>query len=188
MKTLLYSCLLLSLAVPFSALPARINRTVNSGWLFQKGEVDAAGGVKNPDEWTRVNLPHTWNIADVQDEPRGYYRGPGWYAKVLRIPAEWKEKKVYLHFEGANQEATVFLNGKELGHHIGGYTAFRFDLSPHLTFGDENLLTVRVTNKLKDSIPPLSGDFTIYGGIYRNVRLIVTDPVHFDMENDASEG
>jgi beta-galactosidase len=188
MKTLSYCCLFLSLVLPFSAFPQRINQTINSNWLFQKGEVDAVGAVENPDEWTRVNLPHTWNIDDVSDEAKGYYRGPGWYAKVLRIPAEWEDKQVFIHFEGANQEATVFLNGRQLGHHIGGYTAFRFNLSSYLNFGDDNLLTVRVTNELKESIPPLSGDFTIYGGIYRDVRLIVTDPVHFDMDNDASDG
>jgi beta-galactosidase len=188
MKVLSCFCLSLSLLLPAGLFAARINHTINSGWLFYQGDVDAVSEVKNPEEWTRVNLPHTWNVADVQDEPRGYYRGPGWYAKVLRVPAEWENKQVYLHFEGANQEATVFLNGEALGHHIGGYTAFRFNLSPYLKFGDENLLTVRVTNELKDSIPPLSGDFTIYGGVYRNVRLIVTDPIHFDMENDASDG
>lgn len=188
MKIVSYCSLFFSLILPFGSLSQRIDETINSGWLFQKGEVNAVNGVESPDEWTHVNLPHTWNIADVQDEERGYYRGPGWYAKVLRVPAEWKDKRVFIHFEGANQEATVFLNGKPLGYHIGGYTAFRFDLTPYLKFGDENLLTVRVTNERKESIPPLSGDFTIYGGIYRNVRLIVTDPVHFDMDNDASDG
>lgn len=188
MKRILSFFLSLTVLVPCGTFAQRIDRTINSSWLFHKGDVDSLPMDAPFEAWTPVHLPHTWNIADVQDEARGYYRGPGWYAKVLRIPADWKNKQVFLHFEGANQEATVFLNGKQLGHHIGGYTAFRFNLSPYLNFGDENLLTVRVTNELKDSIPPLSGDFTIYGGIYRNVRLIVTDPVHFDMDNDASDG
>lgn len=144
--------------------------------------------ILNPADWTRVNLPHTWNNEDAFDEEDGFYQGPGWYAKVLSIPADWKNKQVFLDFEGANQETEVYINGKKVGKHIGGYTAFSFNLSSFLEFGKDNLLTVRVTNEFNEDIPPLRMDYTFYGGIYRNVRLIVTDPVHFDMSNDASDG
>jgi beta-galactosidase len=166
----------------------RINKTIHTGWLFQKGEVSINNGIENPDDWERINLPHTWNSTDDSDDESGFYQGPGWYAKVLRIPAEWAEKQVYIHFEGANQETDVYMNGEKVGNHKGGYTAFSFHLSPHLKYDDNNLLMVRVTNEIDEDIPPLRADFTFYGGIYRNVRLIVTETVHFDMNNHASEG
>ncbi len=165
----------------------RINKTINSGWLFHKGEITLSNEI-NYEQWLPVNIPHTWNNEDAFDEEDGFYQGPGWYAKVLSIPDDWKEKQVFLDFEGANQETEVYINGKKVGKHIGGYTAFRFNLSSHLGFGENNLLTVRVTNEHNEDIPPLRMDYTFYGGIYRNVRLIVTDPVHFDMDNNASDG
>lgn len=176
------------MALTTNANAQRINKTIHSGWLFQKGEVNTNNEIENPDDWERINLPHTWNNTDDSDDERGFYQGTGWYAKVLRIPDGWKDKQVYIHFEGANQETDVFLNGEKIGNHKGGYTAFSFHLSPHLKFDDNNLLMVRVTNEIDDDIPPLRADFTFYGGIYRNVRLIVTDAVHFDMDNHASEG
>lgn len=140
------------------------------------------------DAWTTVNLPHTWNREDASDEEAGFYQGPGWYAKVLSVPEAWSAKQVFLHFEGTNQETEVYLNGERIGKHIGGYTAFRFNLSPYLNFGSPNLLTVRVTNEINEDIPPLRMDYTFYGGIYRDVSLIVAEPIHFDLDNDASDG
>lgn len=166
----------------------RIDKTINSGWFFHQGEVKVTNTLENPDAWARVNLPHTWNCYDDSDEERGYYRGAGWYAKVLTVPLAWKTKQVFLHFEGANQETEIFVNGEIIGNHKGGYTAFRFNLSSYLHFGENNLVMVRVTNQHNDDIPPLRADYTFYGGIYRNVRLIVTESIHFDMENYASEG
>ena len=181
-----YAIILMALVTHANA--QRINKTIHTGWLFHKGEVNIGNGIENPDEWERINLPHTWNSNDDSDDESGYYQGPGWYAKVLRVPAEWADKQVFIHFEGANQETDVFLNGEKIGNHKGGYTAFSFHLSPHLKFDDNNLLMVRVTNEIDEDIPPLRADFTFYGGIYRNVRLIVTEAVHFDMDNHASEG
>jgi beta-galactosidase len=188
MKTKLALLLLLLAAVPTFSLAGRVNTTINSGWLFHKGDVTI--DVTEPDfeNWAGVNLPHTWNKEDAFDEEDGYYQGPGWYAKVLNVPEEWKTKRVFVHFEGANQETAVYLNGDLIGEHIGGYTAFRFDLSSHLKFGEPNLLTVRVTNEYNEDVPPLRMDFTFFGGIYRNVSLIVADPVHFDLNNNASDG
>jgi beta-galactosidase len=179
---------LIFIAFVTNANAQRINKTINTGWLFHKGEVNISNKILNPADWTRVNLPHTWNSEDAFDEEDGFYEGPGWYAKVLNIPVDWKDNQVFLDFEGANQETEVYLNGKKVGKHIGGYTAFRFNLSSYLEFGNDNLLTVRVTNEFNEDIPPLRMDYTFYGGIYRNVRLIVTEPLHFDMANNASDG
>ncbi|WP_181872058.1 glycoside hydrolase family 2 TIM barrel-domain containing protein [Marinilabilia salmonicolor] len=186
-QSVLYLFLLLS-AIPSAALSQRINSTINSGWLFHKGDVEINYQDLSFDDWTTINLPHTWNNEDAFDEEDGFYRGPGWYAKVLTIPEDWESKQVFLDFEGANQVTEVYLNGEKVGKHIGGYTAFRFNLSSHLQFGQSNLLTVRVTNEHNEDIPPLRMDYTFYGGIYRNVSLIVTEPVHFDMSNNASDG
>jgi beta-galactosidase len=187
MQRVIYLFILL-IAIPFAALSQRINTTINSGWLFHKGDVEISNKDLSFDDWARVNLPHTWNKEDAFDEEDGFYQGPGWYAKILSVPEEWEEKQVFLVFEGANQVTEVYINGEKAGKHIGGYTAFRFNLSSYLKFGGNNLLTVRVTNEHNEDIPPLRMDYTFYGGIYRNVSLIVTDPVHFDMSNNASDG
>jgi beta-galactosidase len=184
-----YAFLLLALAaIPALLLGERVTTTINSGWLFHKGDVEIDPREPDLEEWTRVNLPHTWNNKDAFDEEDGFYQGPGWYAKVLNVPANWRNKQVFINFEGANQETEVYLNGELIGEHIGGYTGFRFHLSPYLKFGEPNLLTVRVTNAYNEDIPPLRMDFTFFGGIYRNVSLIVADPVHFDLGNHASDG
>ncbi|MGM0460666.1 MAG: sugar-binding domain-containing protein, partial [Bacteroidota bacterium] len=187
MQSVFYLFILL-IAIPSAALSQRVNSTINSGWLFHKGDVEINNEDLSFDDWVTVNLPHTWNKDDAFDEEDDFYKGPGWYAKVLSVPEEWKDKQVFLDFEGANQETEVYINGKKLGKHIGGYTAFRFNLSSYLKFGENNLLTVRVTNEHNEDVPPLRMDYTFYGGIYRNVSLIVTDPVHFDMSNNASDG
>lgn len=188
MKTKCALLFLLLGLVPTLAPAQRVNSTISSGWLFHKGEVEFNDSGPAYETWARVNLPHTWNTEDAFDEEDGFYKGPGWYAKVLSVPEEWEGKQVYIEFEGANQETEVYLNGNTVGTHVGGYTAFRFNLSSHLLFGQPNLLTVRVTNEDNADIPPLQMDFTFYGGIYRDVRLIVADPVHFDLSNDASDG
>jgi beta-galactosidase len=184
--TFVFALILIAFALGANA--QRINKTINSGWLFHKGEIIIGNQIINPEDWSPVNLPHTWNNEDAFDDEPGFYQGTAWYAKSLSVPQEWKNNEVFLHFEGANQETEVYLNGKKVGIHVGGYTAFGFNLSPHLNFGGNNLLTVRVNNAHNKNIPPLRADFTFYGGIYRNVRLIVTEAIHFDMGNYASDG
>ncbi len=188
MKTKFTRHLFLLAAIPALLFAERTKFTINSGWLFQRGDVDIAQTDLGSDAWTRVDLPHTWNRDDASDEEAGFYQGPGWYAKAVSVPEAWQDKQVYLDFEGANQETEVHLNGEKIGEHVGGYTAFRFNLSPHLQYGRPNLLTVRVTNEINEDIPPLRMDFTFYGGIYRDVSLIVTEPIHFDLDNHASDG
>ncbi|GHU99982.1 hypothetical protein FACS1894159_04920 [Bacteroidia bacterium] len=165
----------------------RISTTINSGWYFHRGEI-ALADTDFDKKWERIDLPHTWNSEDAFDETPGYYRGVGWYACQLAIPAAWKGNSVVIHFEGVNQVARVFVNGKAIGSHTGGYTAFNFDISEAIDYGARNLIKVWVDNSHNADIPPLKADFTFYGGIYRNVRLVVADRVHFDLANCASEG
>src|SRR5690606_31551380 len=121
-------------------------------------------------------IPHTWNAKDVIDDTPGYYRGDGWYKKTIYIPQEWKAKEIYIFFEGAGQTAEVFVNQKRVGKHIGGYTFFSFNITKYLNFNGANAaneITVKVNNSHHPDKSPLSGDYTFFGGIYRDVYLQV---------------
>lgn len=169
----------------------RIKHTINSDWYFYKGDVKSHNEFKELD-WVPVSIPHTWNDKDVKDDEPGYYRGVSWYKKELHISTS-KEKEIFLHFEGANQETEVYVNGKKAGSHIGGYTAFTFPIAEFLNHAEDNKpakneIWVKVDNSFNESIPPLSADFTFFGGIYRDVYLIETSAVHFTMTDYASKG
>ncbi|MCB2410510.1 glycoside hydrolase family 2 TIM barrel-domain containing protein [Hymenobacter lucidus] len=190
----LLSCLLLTLLL---ALPAaaqqRIMQSINSNWLFRRDEPQSTvATAATATNWEKISLPHTWNAHDVLDDEPGYYRGTGWYQKTLQVPASWQQRRVYLYFEGANQEAEVYVNGQLAGRHAGGYTAFSFPISQYLKFDGEKPagaeVLVKLTNRHNPDIPPLSADFTFFGGIYRDVYLLAASPVHFDLDNYASSG
>jgi beta-galactosidase len=168
----------------------RIYETINSNWKFYKGEINSLPQKADSTiKWEYVSIPHSWNVADVMDDEPSYYRGTGWYEKQLFVPSSWQKKDIYLFFEGASQVTEVYINGKKVGDHIGGYTAFSFLINDFLKLGNEaNDLLVKVNNSYNADIPPLSADFTFYGGIYRDVNLIAVDQVHFDMDNHASNG
>lgn len=169
----------------------RVVQSVNTNWQFHKGDssVQAINSGQNV-SWSKVSLPHTWNIEDVSDDAPGYYRGPAWYRKNISIPLQWKDKEVYLYFEGANQVAVLYVNGQLAGKHIGGYTAFSFPVSKYLKYGKgiANEIIVRMDNSHSEDIPPLAADFTFYGGIYRDVFLIAANKIHFDMDDYGSSG
>ncbi|WP_226163378.1 glycoside hydrolase family 2 TIM barrel-domain containing protein [Hymenobacter terricola] len=183
---------LLLLAGPATA--QRLTQSINSNWLFRKDEasLSVAQAAALPTGWEKISLPHTWNATDVLDDEPGYYRGVGWYKKTLSIPADWQRRRVFLRFEGANQEAEVYVNGQLAGRHAGGYTAFQLPISQWLKFsGNEPApaeILVKLTNRYNPDIPPLTADFTFYGGIYRNVYLVAAEPVHFALDNYASSG
>ena len=162
----------------------RIKQSINTAWQFHKGD-DTDSTTSG--YWQDVNLPHTWNIEDVMDDTPGYYRGVGWYQKDIFIPAGWKDKSIYIYFEGSSQVTEVFVNGKSAGKHIGGYSGFSFNISQLLQTGS-NKLRIMVDNAYNDSIAPLMGDFSVFGGIYRDVYLIAANVNHFDLDNYASTG
>ena len=119
----------------------------------------------------------------------GYYRGACWYDHQLNIPADWKGKKrVFVRFEAAGTVAKVYINKTMLGEHRGGFTAFCYELTDRLRYGGTNELRVQVNNSYRDDLPPLSGDFNLYGGLYRTVELIVTDKVCISPLDYASSG
>ena len=150
----------------------------------------AAFNFNDKKEWQNVNLPHTWNAEDSHDREIYYYRGEGWYRKSLKLTESMLTQNLYLHFEAANQVAEVFINGKFVGQHEAGYTAFRFKINEYINSDnlENNLIVVRVDNSHSPSISPQIGDWTFFGGIYRDVYLIGTNEIHFDMDDYAADG
>ena len=167
----------------------RIRFTLNDGWRYTDGDQqDAATPSFDDRGWTRVTIPHTWNRDDAASESLGYRRGIGWYRRVLTLDSALIGRRLFLHFEGANQVADVYVNGQHAGQHIGGYTAFTFDVTALARFDAPNVIAVRVNNAHDPDIPPLNADFTFYGGIYRDVWLVATAPVHITMLDHGSPG
>jgi beta-galactosidase len=175
--------------------PVRRQIDLNTGWRFHKGDARAADRPAFDDSgWDAVDVPHTWNASDGQDGGdvpvvrTDYYRGPGWYRRHLSVPAEYAGKRMFLQFDGANSITDVWVNGVYLGQHKGGFARFRFDATPALNPGEDNVIAVKVSNAADPTVPPLSGDFTFFGGLYRDVSLQVTEPLHVAMLDYAGPG
>ena len=136
----------------------------------------------------RVDLPHTWNAQDALSGKIDYKRGIGNYEKNLFIRPEWKGKRLFIRFEGVNNIADVFVNRRHIGEHRGGYGAFIFEITGKVEYGKENSILVRVNNGEQLDIMPLVGDFNFYGGIYRDVHLLIIDETCISPLNYASPG
>lgn len=121
---------------------------------------------------TRAQYPlferHTWNALDATDEQPGYFRGQYTYTDSVFIPLSFADKSLSLFIGAANQEAWLYVNGDSVGYHAGGYTAFAFDVTPYCRFGQTNYIRLVVSNAYNENIPPLSADFTFFGGVYRD--------------------
>ncbi len=165
----------------------RAKFTINHGWQFMGADV-ANGQTSETTPWQKVDLPHTWNIADTLDDEPGYRRGISWYRKQLELAPELAQKHIFIYFEGANQTAEVFVNGKPVGRHIGGYSAFVFDVTDLVRFNAANTIAVKVDNTLVNDIPPLDADFNMHGGIYRDVWIIAANDAHIKVTDMASSG
>ena len=188
MKKLFYIFILLFI-VGWAQAQQRVVYTINDGWKFTKGSPFEAQLTGCDDSsWETVNIPHTWNDKDADDETPGFYRGPVWYRKQLFIDKSQEGRQAVIYFEGANQEVRFYLNGRFVGEHKGGYTRFCFDITSHLRYGQENLFAIYVNNVYNPNIPPLSADFTFFGGIYRDVYLQFMNPVHIATNDYASSG
>lgn len=162
------------------------SKTINDSWKFHKGECEAAASPTYDDSvWEDIHIPHTWNT-DAYTE-KEYYQGAGWYRRTLTLPQNWQNKQIFLKLDAASKAATVYLNGKRVGEHNGGYTACTFDITSFCSFDTPNSLAIRVDNARQD-IPPISGDFTFFGGIYRDVWLTAVPKQHFHLTNYGSDG
>ncbi len=168
----------------------RIKYSINNDWKFSLQLENKQEAFAYPDSlWAPVNIPHTWNDKDVMDDKPGYYRGTGWYKKEIYLNEVKEDKHVFLYFEGANQLTKVYVNGELVGSHAGGYNAFSFDITPWLNKNKaSNAVYVEVNNEHTPAIPPHNADFSYFGGIYRDVYLMITEPIHFDVLDFASSG
>lgn len=147
-------------------------------FLYDTKDIEKTGG-------TYIFLPHTYNAVDGQDGGGDYFRGSCVYKKTLSVTPN-AGKKYFLEFEGVSASAEVFIDGKFIGRHDGGYSTFRFDITGKFSLG--STLSVIADNSANDRVYPQNADFTFYGGIYRDVSLIETDNAHFDLEFFGSEG
>ncbi len=157
--------------------------SMNSGWRFSKV---AAVPEIFPEDWEQVSLPHTWNAVDGQDGGNDYWRGTACYVRKLSRPEAAPGSRIYLEINGAAMSAEVYLNGKKRTRHEGGYSTFRVDLTDGME--EENLLCVTVDNGDNDHVYPQKADFTFYGGLYRDVNLVIVPENHFELVKDGTTG
>ncbi len=166
----------------FNCFAQRTTILLNDGWNFRfSHQVE-------PNSATPVTIPHTWNADDALSGKLDYKRGIGNYQRTLHIDKTWQGKRLFLRFDGANSVANVFVNGKHIGEHRGGYSAFVFEITNAVNYGADNALWVRVNNAEQLDVMPLVGDFNIYGGIYRDVTLTITEPVCISPLDYGSSG
>ena len=168
--------------ITFTSQAVRRDVLINDNWMFR-----FAHQVSHKSE-RRVDLPHTWNAKDALAGIPDYYRGTANYTRVLKIPEGWKGKRLFLRFEGANTVTDVFINQRHIGEHRGGYGAFVFEITDWIEYGKDNQLQVSVSNALHLDVMPLVGDFNFYGGIYRDVHLLVTEETCISPLDYASPG
>jgi len=177
----------LAIAVPLQA-QTRTNTDLNDGWRFSQGDfTNASQAAFDDSNWQTISIPHCWGWKEAQQGKTDYYRGPGWYRLKLNVTPE-KGRRYFLRFEAASSVADIYLNGHFLGEHRGAFGAFCFEITSNLSEAGTDLLAVRVSNAAEPDIAPLSGDFPVYGGIYRPVHLIETADENFTLTDHASPG
>ena len=190
--TVAFLCASLDMALAQSFTPpAEIRRDTPlvDGWRFIKSDVTGAEQESFDDQsWDVISIPHTWNARDGQDGGSDYYRGPGFYRRHFSINTSEAGRQLFIHFNGVNTVADVWVNGVYLGQHRGGFGMFRFEMTSAVRVGGDNVLAVRVSNAPFPDLAPLTADFTFFGGIYRGVHVLTVDPVHVLMSNYASPG
>jgi beta-galactosidase len=168
-------CLLLIVTCSTVNTYSREVKSINANWKFTKGMSAPRGfGRGGSQEAQIVNLPHTWNTIDFMSD-EGYYRGYGSYSKDLDIPADYKGKRLFLKFDGASSVTNVFFNSNFIGEHKGAYNSFTYEITDFVNYGGKNSISVICDNSVRLDVAPQGGDFNVYGGLYRDVWLIVND-------------
>ncbi|WP_462412602.1 glycoside hydrolase family 2 protein [Neobacillus sp. Marseille-QA0830] len=161
---------------------------LNQGWNFIRQDVaNAMDKIFDDDNWEVVHVPHTWNAMDGANG-FDYYKGACWYRKEFTVETKDQANKVFIEFNGSNSVTDVYVNGRHFGQHRGGYSIFRFDITEAVEFGKKNTLAVKVDNTVYEDVYPQMADFTFYGGIYRDVNLVISNPVHFDLLDYGTQG
>jgi beta-galactosidase len=179
---------------------ARVQVPLATGWRFR--QASDLTGVEAPhfddSDWSQVTVPHTWNRIGNEGTERSpqsnNVQGTGWYRLKFQAPAAAKGSRYFLQFDAVGTIADVWLNGHYLGKHEGAFARFCFDASAVVNPAGDNLLVVKADNSrpapgaTTQNVIPLSGDFFMFGGIYRSARLIVTHPVHIDLLDFGGPG
>jgi beta-galactosidase len=154
----------------------RLVQNFNQSWKFKRADVSSAEATTFDDSsWGNVGLPHSFSLPYFMSSK--FYVGYGWYRKHFTVPSSWSGKSVFLEFQAAFDQAQIYVNGKQVGQHIGGYNGFSIDVTSAIKTGD-NVVAVRLNNNWNAQLPPITGDHTFQGGLYRNVFVVVTDPLH----------
>jgi len=177
----------------------RVFQVINSNWTFNyvpSGIEDSkfASSTYNDQSWKAIAIPHTWQTYETTKEVHPFilsaserldpywWNGWGWYRKQIIVDKKLEGKRISIEFDGVQKYSKVYVNGNYIGDHKGGYTSFYFDITKYLKYGQQNIIAVAVSNRRNDThgnIPPsTAGNFNVYGGIYRDVRLLVTDLVY----------
>ena len=155
---------------------------VNGNWSFYKG-IGFEGARENAES---ISLPHTWNAIDGQDGGNDYFRGTCLYVKSITREELSGGERAFLEIRGANSSAKAYFNGNLLATHHGGYSTWRVDITDHVK--DENEIAIEVDNSANDFVYPQMADFTFYGGLYRDVNIILVNDTHFDLEYYGGNG
>ncbi len=166
---------------------AREDTLLAAGWRFKlEDATNAAQSAFDDSAWQTVSLPHNWGWEEAQ-QGKNYFRGPGWYRRDLNLMPQ-AGRRYFLRFEAASTVADVYVNGALIGSHRGGFGAFCFEITRALSPTGTNRLAVRVSNRAETDIAPLSGDFSVYGGLYRPVHLVETADIDFTPTDHGSPG
>lgn len=188
LASILLACLLGSIC----KAEAREVTPFNNGWEFKKGPfpTDAMQTAARWNaDWEQVNVPHTWNADDMQKRTNSFYAGVAYYRKHYVFPESLEGKRLFLRFEGVGACAEVYVNGYLVGTHKGAYSAFVCEIGSQVRLGEENEIVVKADNAARpDVIPVNHALFGVYGGIYRPIWLIVTEPCNIVVNDCASPG
>ena len=175
-KLSLFIFLLLLHIAQGSAQTVRSRLIFNRDWKFKLGDQRGAEATTfNDSDWENVGLPHSFSIPYFMSPD--FYVGYGWYRKTFDIPTAYTGKRINIEFEGAFQDAEIFVNDKKAGSHKGGYTGFSIDITKYAKKG-KNSIAVRLNNLWNPRLAPRAGEHVFSGGLYRDVYLVITDPVH----------
>jgi hypothetical protein len=155
---------------------SRQRLNINRDWRFLRDDVpNGSDPALDDSAWQPVNLPHTFDLPYFRTPE--FYVGAGWYRRTIDVPAEWRGKRLFLEFDGVFQVADVYVNGRQVGGHRGGYTGFSIDITDAIRAGS-NIVAVRVDNRWDATLQPRAGEHVFCGGMYRDVHLILTHPSH----------
>ncbi len=191
-KVLFGICLIVYSLFGSTDVSARDVISFNGGWEFKKGPFGTEAmqvAQKWSGDWEKVEIPHTWNAKDMQVKEASFYEGDAYYRKKYMFPESMKGKRIFLRFEGVGSCAEVYINGYLAGTHKGAYSAFACEISGQVKFGQENEIIVKTDNTARPDVIPVNHNlFGVYGGIYRPVWLVVTDPCNIVVTDYASPG